>query len=64
MAFVFQIKRRLAGDPGPPTFLEPGELAFNEVENTLYIGVEALSTTSGELSGTTETAVVSAVPVL
>ena len=57
MGFTFQIKRRLAGDPGPPDVLQPGELAFNEVEDTLYIGVETLSTTSGELSG-------SAVPVL
>ena len=52
MSFTFQIKRRLAGDPGPPDVLEAGELAFNEVENVLYIGVESLSTTSGELSGT------------
>lgn len=37
MSFVFQIKRRLAGDPGPPAELTPGELAFNEVENVLYI---------------------------
>ena len=57
MGFTFQIKRRLAGDPGPPDVLQSGELAFNEVEDTLYIGVEPLSTTSGELSG-------SAVPVL
>jgi hypothetical protein len=57
MGFTFQIKRRLAGDPGPPDVLQPGELAFNEVEDTLYIGVELLSATSGELSG-------SAVPVL
>jgi hypothetical protein len=57
MGFTFQIKRRLAGDPGPPDVLQLGELAFNEVEDTLYIGVEALSATSGELSG-------SAVPVL
>ena len=57
MGFTFQIKRRLAGDPGPPDVLQPGELAFNEVENVLYIGVEPLSTTSGDLSG-------SAVPVL
>jgi hypothetical protein len=57
MGFTFQIKRRLAGDPGPPDVLQTGELAFNEVEDTLYIGVESLSTTSGELSGT-------AVPVL
>jgi hypothetical protein len=57
MGFTFQIKRRLAGDSGPPDALQPGELAFNEVDNTLYIGIEPLSTTSGELSG-------SAVPVL
>lgn len=37
MSFIFQIKRRLAGDPGPPADLTPGELAFNEVENVLYI---------------------------
>jgi hypothetical protein len=53
MAFVFQIKRRLAGDPGPPTQLQTGELAFNEVDGTLYIGVSntnnqtTLSSTSG-----------------
>lgn len=63
MAFVFQIKRRLAGDPGPPAVLQTGELAFNEVDNTLYIGVEALSTTSGQPSGT-EVPITSAVPVL
>ena len=45
MAFVFQIKRRLAGDAGPPCELESGELAFNEVDNTLYIGVAAPSGT-------------------
>ncbi len=38
MAFVFRIKRRLAGDPGPPSTLQIGELAFNEVDNTLYYG--------------------------
>ena len=32
------IKRRVSGDPGPPTFLAPGELAFNEVNQTLSIG--------------------------
>ena len=63
MAFVFQIKRRLAGDPGPPTQLQSGELAFNEVDNTLYIGVESLSTTSDQLS-TSSVSTVSAVPVL
>jgi len=40
------IKRRLSGDPGPPAFLAPGELAFNEVSNTLFIG-----TTNNALSG-------------
>ncbi len=63
MAFVFQIKRRLAGDPGPPGALQTGELAFNEVDNTLYIGVESPSGTSGQLSGT-EVPSFSAVPVL
>ena len=38
MAFVFRIKRRLAGQPGPPDSLQVGELAFNEVDNTLYYG--------------------------
>lgn len=52
MSVILRIKRRLAGNPGPPDALQTGELAFNEVDNTLYIGVESLSTTSGELSGT------------
>jgi hypothetical protein len=38
MAFTFRIKRRLAGNPGPPDNLQVGELAFNEVDNTLYYG--------------------------
>jgi hypothetical protein len=38
MAFIFRIKRRLAGNPGPPDSLQVGELAFNEVDNTLYYG--------------------------
>lgn len=38
MAFVFRIKRRLAGDPGPPDTLQVGELAYNEVDNILYYG--------------------------
>jgi hypothetical protein len=38
MAFVFRIKRRLAGEAGPPDSLQVGELAFNEVDNTLYYG--------------------------
>ena len=31
------IKRRISGEPGPPKMLQHGELAFNEVGNTLYI---------------------------
>ena len=41
------IKRRVSGDPGPPTSLRSGELAVNEVDNTLYIG-----TATNLLSGT------------
>jgi hypothetical protein len=60
MAFVWQIKRRLAGDPGPPAVIDPGELAFNEVDNTLYIGAEIR-----ELSGTTtDTLSTSAIQIL
>ncbi len=60
MAFVWQIKRRLAGDPGPPTVLDAGELAFNEVDNTLYIGSEIQ-----DLSGTeTDTLSTSAIQIL
>jgi hypothetical protein len=32
------IKRRVAGPPGPPDFLNVGELAFNEADDTLCIG--------------------------
>jgi len=32
------IKRRVSGDPGPPSYLMPGELAFNESSQTLSIG--------------------------
>lgn len=32
------IKRRVSGEPGPPEYLAPGELAFNEVSNTLNVG--------------------------
>jgi len=31
------IKRRITGEPGPPTSLRGGELAFNEASNTMYI---------------------------
>ena len=43
------IKRRTSGTPGPPTSLKSGELAVNEVDNTLYIG-----TTTNSLSGTNQ----------
>ena len=36
-ACTILIKRRVSGEPGPPPFLEHGELAFNEVNNALYI---------------------------
>ena len=42
------IKRRISGDPGPPTSLTPGELAFNEVSNTAYIGTSNISLTGAE----------------
>jgi hypothetical protein len=32
------IKRRVAGEAGPPPMLQHGELAMNEVSDTLYIG--------------------------
>jgi len=32
------IKRRVSGEAGPPPMLQHGELAMNEVNNTLYIG--------------------------
>ena len=41
------IKRRISGDPGPPTSLAPGELAFNEVNNTLFIGTNNNTSLSG-----------------
>lgn len=38
MANTFRIKRRASGSPGAPTSLENAELAFNEIDNTLYYG--------------------------
>lgn len=32
------IKRRLQGNSGPPSALQNGELAFNEVDQVLYYG--------------------------
>ena len=38
MANKLRIKRRVSGAPGAPSSLENAELAFNEVDNTLYYG--------------------------
>lgn len=38
MANTFQIKRRTSGSAGAPASLLNGELAFNEVDETLYYG--------------------------
>lgn len=43
---IIRIKRRLAGDAGAPDSLDVGELAFNEVDGTLYIGIESTSSTT------------------
>jgi hypothetical protein len=42
------IKRRISGDPGPPAFLAPGELAMNEGNSTLYIGTQNSQLSSEE----------------
>jgi len=46
---IIRIKRRLTGEPGPPPIVDQGELAYNEVDDTLYIGVSYDSNTT-ELS--------------
>jgi hypothetical protein len=38
MANEIRIKRRLTGSAGAPSSLKNAELAFNEVDNTLYYG--------------------------
>jgi len=38
MANTLRIKRRATGSPGAPTSVQNAELAFNEVDNTLYYG--------------------------
>ena len=43
------IKRRVSGEPGPPSSLVHGELAFNEVNNTLYVETETSSTSATDL---------------
>ena len=38
MSNIVRIKRRTSGDAGAPAALQNAELAFNEVDNTLYYG--------------------------
>ncbi len=38
MSNTLRVKRRVSGAPGAPASLENAELAFNEVDNTLYYG--------------------------
>lgn len=38
MTTLLRIKRRTSGEPGPPSNLLGGELAFNEVDETLWYG--------------------------
>ena len=42
------IKRRVSGEPGPPTMIKSGELAMDETTNTLYIGTTNTTNISGE----------------
>jgi hypothetical protein len=46
MSTIIRIKRRLEGEAGPPPMLNVGELAYNEVDDTLYIGVSTPSLSS------------------
>lgn len=43
---IIKIKRRIQGEPGPPPNLLPGELAYNEVDGILYIGVSQTNSVS------------------
>jgi hypothetical protein len=42
------IKRRVSGEAGPPPMLGKGELAFNETNQTLYIGSNIPSLSAAE----------------
>lgn len=46
------IKRRVSGEPGPPSVLQPGELAINEGNATLYIGTQTSQLSSEETTVT------------
>lgn len=41
MSNIILIKRRVSGIAGAPAYLSGGELAFNEVDKTLYYGADA-----------------------
>lgn len=45
------IKRRVSGEPGPPESLAPGQLAFNEASNTMYIETSAPALSGSEDPG-------------
>src|SRR5262245_59525758 len=38
MADIIRIKRRVSGSPGAPASLANAEIAYNEVDHTLYYG--------------------------
>jgi hypothetical protein len=42
------IKRRVSGEAGPPPILNRGELAFNENDQTFYIGSNIPSLSAAE----------------
>ena len=45
---IIKIKRRVSGEAGPPPTLTWGEMALNEVNQTLYIGTTNSQETSGK----------------
>lgn len=48
---IIKIKRRVSGEAGPPPTLTWGEMAMNEVDQTLYIGTTNNQETSGNNTG-------------
>ena len=52
MSNTIRIKRRASGSSGAPSSLKNGELAFNEVDNTLYYGKG--TTGGGDTAATVE----------
>jgi hypothetical protein len=54
LSTTIQIKRRVTGAPGAPPSLAAGEIAFNEVDGTLYYGAgnnSGLATTIIPIAG-------------